>query len=87
MKDFAFILLMLLTTLSGCYFVPPAILPRECREFFNLPSRERENIFRTYSVDKQVYISVCGMNRQPREIGYAEYLAEGGEKNIPCFRG
>lgn len=83
MKDFAFIFLMLLITLSGCYFVPPASMPRECREFFNLPSRERENIFRTYSVDKQVDIYLCGMNREPPEIGYATYIAEGGEKNIP----
>lgn len=81
MKDLAFILL-LLTTLSGCYFVQPAILPRACREFFNLPSREQENLFRTYPVDRQVDLYLCGMNREPPAIAYAAYIAEGGEKNI-----
>ena len=82
MKDLVFILL-LLTAVSGCYFGPPAILSRDCRDFFNLPSREEEDLFRTYPVDKQVDLYLCGMNREPPEIAYAAFIAEGGEKNIP----
>lgn len=82
MKGRAFILL-LLTALSGCYFLPPAILPRECREFFDLPAREQVDLFRTYPVEKQVDLYLCGMNREPPESAYAAYIAEGGEKNIP----
>ena len=83
MKYRAIVLLTLLTTLSGCYFWSPAILSPECKKFFDLPSREQEQIFRTYPVDKQVDLYLCGMNREPPEITYAAYIAEGGEKNIP----
>jgi hypothetical protein len=72
-----------LLMLNGCYGCPPTILSRECREFFAMPSKEQEARFRAYSVDKQVDLYLCGMNREPPEIAYAAYIAEGGEKNIP----
>ena len=75
--------LSLLIILSGCYGCPPTILPRECREFFALPSREQESKFRSYPVEKQVDLYLCGMNREPPEIALAAYIAEGGDKNIP----
>ena len=83
MKYRLFIILTLLTTFAGCYFWSPAILSPECRKFFDLPLREQEQLFRTYSVDKQVDLYLCGMNREPPETAYAAYIAEGGEKNIP----
>jgi len=73
----------LLLMLSGCYGCPPTILPRECRQFFDLPSKEQEAKFRAYPVAKQVDLYLCGMNREPPEIAYAAYIAEGGEKNFP----
>ena len=83
MKYKAFVASTLLIILSGCYGCPPTILPRECREFFDLPSREQEAKFRAYPLQKQVDLYLCGMNREPPEIAYAAYIAEGGEKNIP----
>jgi hypothetical protein len=58
-------------------------MPRECREFFDLPSSERETKFRQYPVEKQVDLYLCGMNQEPPESGYAAYIAEGGEQVIP----
>ena len=78
-----FVAFSLLIILSGCYGCPPTILPRECREFFALPSREQETKFRSYPVEKQVDLYLCGMNREPHEIALAAYIAEGGDKNIP----
>lgn len=72
-----------LILLNGCYGCPPTILSRDCRAFFDLPSREKEVKFREYPVDKQVDLYLCGMNREPPEIAYAAYIAEGGDKNIP----
>ena len=59
------------------------VMPRECREFFALSSRDREIKFRQYPLDKQVDLYLCGMNREPPESGYAAYIAEGGESVIP----
>ena len=83
MKYKALIVLTLLIILSGCYGCPPTVLPGECREFFDLPAKEREVKFRAYPVAKQVDLYLCGMNREPPHIGYAAYIAEGGEQNIP----
>ena len=83
MKYRAFVASGLLIILNSCYGCPPAILPRECREFFALPSREQEAKFRAYPVEKQVDLYLCGMNREPPEIAYAVHIAEGGDKNIP----
>ena len=73
----------LLILLNGCYGCPPTILSSECRKFFELPSREQEIKFREFPVDKQVDLYLCGMNREPPEIAYAAYIAEGGDKTIP----
>ena len=80
---YKFLTITLLLTLNGCYGCPPTILRGECREFFALPSKEREARFRTYPVDKQVDLYLCGMNREPPEIAYAVYIAEGGKERIP----
>ena len=80
---YKFLTISLLITLNGCYGCPPTILRGECREFFALPSKEREARFRTYQVDKQVDLYLCGMNREPPELGYAAYIAEGGKERIP----
>ncbi len=58
-------------------------MPRECRDFFQLSSSEREIRFRQYPLEKQVDLYLCGMNREPPESGYAAYIAEGGEQVIP----
>ena len=83
MRYKTFVALSLLIILSGCYGCPSTILPRDCREFFALLSREQESKFRSYPVDKQVDLYLCGMNREPPEIGYAAYIAESGDKDIP----
>jgi hypothetical protein len=58
-------------------------MPRECRDFFQLSSNERELRFRQYPLEKQVDLYLCGMNQEPPESGYAAYIAEGGEQVIP----
>jgi len=83
MKDKAILALLLVLMLEGCYGCPPTILRGECREFFAMPANEREAKFRTYPIDKQVDLFLCGMDLEPPHSGYAAYIAEGGEKNIP----
>jgi len=73
-------LVLILCGSAGCL---SGIQPRECREFFQLSSSERESRFRQYPLDKQVDLYLCGMNREPPESGYAAYIAEGGEQVIP----
>ena len=58
-------------------------MSRECRDFWQLPSSEREVKFRQYPLEKQVDLYLCGLNREPPEIGYAAYIAERGEPVIP----
>lgn len=83
MKYKVIVVSTLLILLNGCYGCPPTILSDECGKFFELPSREQESKFRVYPVDKQVDLYLCGMNREPPEIAYAAYIAEGGDKSIP----
>ena len=83
MKNVRFVLLS--TVLLGCSCNPFfwAQQSPECREFYKLHPQQRHTKFRTFSLDKQIDIYLCGMKREPPDTGLADVIAERGEKIIP----
>lgn len=71
--------LALCAALFGCTPPPQS---GECKEFFSMPAGRREKEFRTYSLDRQLAVSRCGMARLPPETVYAAYIAERGESAV-----
>jgi hypothetical protein len=61
-------------------------MSEECKEYYAQPSYERDHAFRdSYSIEKQLNIYRCGMQRRAPEFGMASYIAEGGKKNLPII--
>jgi hypothetical protein len=69
-------------TCTGC---PPPSISTECRDFFSRPTSEREKLFPTYDLDKQLDIYRCGMNRRPPDSSLTLFIAERGEAAIPTL--
>jgi hypothetical protein len=67
---------------TGC---PPLSMSAECRDFFLRPSSEREKLFPTYDLDKQLDLYRCGMNRRPPDSSLPLFIAERGEAAIPTL--
>ncbi|HYX72903.1 MAG TPA: hypothetical protein VE732_09035 [Nitrososphaera sp.] len=65
---------------SACNNLPP-----ECEKFFDLPTARREAEFKTYPIDKQLDLYMCGMSMEPSQIGLSGYIAANGDKNIPLL--
>ena len=72
------IVICLLSCLGGTGCPPPA-MSTECRDFFLRPASEREKVFRTYDLDKQLELYRCGMNRRPPDSSLPILIAERGE--------
>ncbi|HEY2974226.1 MAG TPA: hypothetical protein VGJ48_17050 [Pyrinomonadaceae bacterium] len=67
---------------TGC---PPPAMSTECRDFFLRPASEREKLFLTYDLDKQLELYRCGMNRRPPDSSLPLLIAERGEGAIPTL--
>lgn len=74
----------LLSSLGGTGCPPPA-MSTECRDFFLRPASEREKLFPTYDLDKQLELYRCGMNRRPPDSSLPLFIAERGEGVIPTL--
>lgn len=73
------ILLLIVSCHTGCN-----PLPAECRDFFlNQPAEQARAKFRTYPVEKQLDLYLCGMKVHPPRIGFAQDVAAGGEAVVP----
>lgn len=53
--------------------------PPICAEIFRLPFRERPAAIRRLSPEDQVDAFLCGVRRDPPDLGLAEALADGGK--------
>jgi hypothetical protein len=62
---------------------PP--MSAECKEFFVRPASEREKLFPTYDLDRQLDLYRCGMNRRPPANSLALFIAQRGEPAIPTL--
>jgi len=61
-------------------------VPDECKTHYSQPSYERDHAFRdSYSIEKQLIVYRCAMQRKPPEFGLAAYIAERGDKNLPII--
>lgn len=59
-------------------------MPNDCQHYYSMPMSRREEVLRSYSIDKQYQIFRCGMeNIQPQDKGPAFIIAERGEQVIP----
>jgi len=54
-----------------------------CKDFYDLPGKERETEFPKYDVNKQLDIYVCAMRRKPPISTWAYDIAKGGENKMP----
>ena len=76
--------ILLLGCLSGTDCVPE--MPKECRQympFFYLSSEQRKSEFKSYPMQKQYDIYLCGMYRHPPHLELANYMANSDEAVIP----
>lgn len=55
----------------------------ECKGFYALTAIQQQAEFRAYSMDKQLAIYLCGMRREPPDMGLAGYISDRGEEVIP----
>jgi hypothetical protein len=62
---------------------PP--ISAECKSFYSLSAGERERLFKTYDLEKQLDLYRCGMNRRPPDIALAIPIADRGESTIPVL--
>lgn len=60
-------------------------MPERCASFFSMSSDERDKVFPTYSLEDQLVIYRCGMNRRPPDTYLAGYIADQGEPAIPAL--
>jgi hypothetical protein len=67
---------------TGC---PPPSMSTECRDFFLRPASEREQLFKTYDLDKQLDLYRCGMGRRPPDSSLPLFIADRGETAIPTL--
>jgi hypothetical protein len=61
-------------------------LPSECEKhssFFELSLNGRHLEIKTFPLEKQVDVYLCGMFRHPPSLGLADDIADGGEKILP----
>jgi len=63
----------------------PPSMSTECRDFFLQPASERERLFRTYELNKQLELYRCGMNRRPPDSSLPLVIAERGRGIIPTL--
>lgn len=78
-----YISLALLITLSG--IVSSCLPPRpsaECREFYDLAPKQREEKVRTSSGEEQLELYLCGMYQEP-PTDFSSIIADKGEEVIP----
>lgn len=78
----------LVVLVLGCFVgigCPAPPMSTECRTFFSRPASERETLFRTYDLEKQLDFYRCGMNRRPPASSLSLLIAERGEAAIPIL--
>lgn len=82
MKQSKLILALAALLFSG---VPScARLSAECEDFFmKTPFEQSEARFRTYPIERQLDLYLCGMKVHPPAIGFAYIIAERGEDATP----
>jgi hypothetical protein len=76
------ILLSLCCLFPGCIRPP---MPAECKEFFSLPLDQRGKVISTYSLEKQLRLYRCGLDRRPPDRYLARYIADRGEDAVPVL--
>jgi hypothetical protein len=64
--------------LQGCLLLHP-----ECASFFSLDEKQRKEKIKTYPIEKQLDLYLCGMGMEPPYMEVAYDIAEEGPKNIP----
>lgn len=69
--------------LCSCNPLFRAGLSTDCEEFLRVPHNGRDATFRTYTLEKQVNVYLCMMNKEPPAMGLAEPIADRGEEVIP----
>lgn len=56
--------------------------PEECKQFLDLPRQQREEQFKSYPIEKQLDLYLCGMRVEPPQAGLAYDIADKGEPAI-----
>lgn len=74
----AALLLLSALWLQGCASLSP-----QCIAFYNLDVKERKERFKTYTIEKQYDLYMCEMEREPPDLEYVDFIARGGQKNVP----
>jgi len=59
----------------------------QCKSFYSLSARERERVFPTYDLEKQLDLSRCGLDRRPPDTSLSLFIADRGEPAIPILLG
>jgi hypothetical protein len=62
---------------------PP--MSAQCKSFYSLSASERERVFPTYDLEKQLNLSRCGMERRPPDTSLALLIADRREPAIPIL--
>jgi len=61
-------------------------MPEECEQFYkHLSSNQREEIFGTYDLEKQLRLHRCGLDLTPMKLAYSTEIANRGKAIIPTL--
>lgn len=74
---------LVMCVLLSVFLSGGCIMTRDCREFFALPRVDQKAKFKSYSIQEQVDLYICGQYMEPPQVGLAYDIAEGGEAVIP----
>ena len=70
------------TWFQGCM---DRTMSAECKSFFSLPAKEKERLFPTFELDKQLALYRCGMDRRPPSTTWSLLIADRGESIVPIL--
>jgi hypothetical protein len=84
MHQIRLLLLIFVLISAGCISSCGVKMSQDCKAFFfDLTTAQQEKEFRTYPIEKQLELYLCGMHIEPPQIGFAWYIADNGEKIVP----
>jgi hypothetical protein len=78
-------MIVMVVCLSCLLFRGCAERSEGCRQFLDLPRQQRQEQFKTYSVEKQLDVYLCAMNVEPPDLSLADKIADRGETAIPSL--
>lgn len=73
-----FVVFLMFIILHGC-----EQRPQECRDVIDVPREQGYATFRSYPLEKQLDVYLCGMHVEPPQIGLADEIAKQGDSTIP----